>query len=271
MKEWRYSASLERLKAFVKLMRPRYTAQIVGIVAVFSIASHGVSVQSLYAILSALFLSIAIFLFDDAHDFESDRIVHRKRPIPKGYVTVRQAYSAGVVLLFIAVILASMLAFYQFAIFLASTIAASAIVFFNLPSVLRASIIASLIGALFPFGAFPDLKTLLFGLIVALPHFGGSIAKDFVHSTGDTIQGLKPPPDRSKYLASFAFFSAGTILWLPRILDFVTWAYVPPIIFTHISCIILGVSVLKGRYERVYIYGAIGMCSALAAFLLGGT
>ncbi|UCH70773.1 MAG: hypothetical protein JSV29_01960, partial [Candidatus Bathyarchaeota archaeon] len=84
---------MERTKAFVKLMRPRYSAQIVGIVAVFSVASHGVSIQSLQAVIAALFLSISIFFLDDARDRESDRIVHPQRPIPKRLITSRQAYA----------------------------------------------------------------------------------------------------------------------------------------------------------------------------------
>lgn len=251
-------------------MRPRYTAQIVGIVAILSIASHGVSIQSLCAIISCLFLSISIFFLDDAHDYESDQIVHPQRPIPKGLITVRQAYTAGAILLLMGILFASTLLFYQFAIFLASTVIAIAIVFLSIKSILRASLTAFLIWALFPFGAFPDLKSVLFGLIVALPHVGGSIAKDFLHSRGDMIQGLEPPPDWSKYVASATFFLAGLTVWLPKILNFVTWFYIPPIILTHVSCMMLGVRILKGRYEKVYIYGGIGMCSALTAFLLGG-
>lgn len=120
---------MKRLKAFVKLMRPRHTAQIVGIVAIFSIASHGVSIQSLYAIISSLFLSISIFFLDGAHDYKSDQIVHPQRPIPKGLITIRQAYAGGALFLFMGILFASMLLFYQFAIFLVSTFIAIAIVF----------------------------------------------------------------------------------------------------------------------------------------------
>lgn len=262
---------MERLKALVKLMRLRHTGQIVGIVAVLGIASHGFSVRSLFTIISSFFLSIAIFFLDDARDHKADRIVHPQRPIPKGLFTVRQAYLAGGVLLLIGILLASTLFFYQFGIFLVSIVISIAIIFFNIKSVLRAILTAFLIWALFPFSAFPDLKTVLFGLIVALPHVGGSIAKDFIHSRGDMIQGLEPPPDWSKYLASVAFFLSGAIVWLPKILNLVTWFYIPPIILTHVSCMMLGARTLKGHYEKVYIYGGIGMCSAITAFLLGGT
>ena len=251
-------------------MRPRHTAQIVGIVAILSITSHGVSSRSLYAVVSSFLLSISIFLLDDAHDWTSDKIVHPHRSIPEGVITTRQAYLAGATLLFIGTLVASALLLYQFAIFLASTAITIAIIFFNIKSVLRASITAFLIWALFPFAAFPDMKTVLFGLIVALPHFGGSIAKDFIHSRGDTLQGLEPPPDWAKYPASAVFFACGAIVWLPKILNLVTWYYTPPIFFTFISCIILGVRILKEHYEKVYIWGGIGMISALTAFLLGG-
>lgn len=258
------------MKALVKLMRPRHSAQIVGIVAVFSVASHGVSIQSLNAIIASLFLSISIFFLDDAHDYESDQIVHPQRPIPKRLVTIRQAYALSAILLLAGVLFASTLLFYQFVIYLVSMVIAIGIVFFNVKSILRASLTAFLIWSVFPFAAFPGLKSVLFGLVVALPHVGGSIAKDFIHARGDMIQGLEPPPDWSKYLASAAFFLCGAIVWLPTILGLVNWLYIPPIILTGGSCMMLGVVTLKGRYKKVYVYGGIAMCSSLAAFLLGG-
>ncbi|UCE28510.1 MAG: UbiA family prenyltransferase [Candidatus Bathyarchaeota archaeon] len=261
---------MERAEAFVSLVRPRHTAQIVGIVAIVSIASHGLTTTSLYAIISSLFLSISIFFLDDAHDYESDRVAHPRRPVPRGLITTRQAYTISAILMLLGILSASMLFFYQFVIFLTSTIVAVAISVLNINSLLRASLSAFLIWTLFPFGAFPDLKTALFGLIVALPHVGGSITKDFIHSRGDIIQGLKPPPDWSKYLASTIFFLSGCIVWVPKMLEFVTWLYIPPITVTCVSCMVLGVKISRGHYEKVYIYGGIGMCSTLAAFLLGG-
>ena len=116
-------------------MRPRHTVQIVGIVTIVSIASHGVSTQSLYAVISSLFLSISIFLLDDAHDYGGDRIVHPQRPIPQGLITTRQVYTAGAILLFMGILSASPLLFYQFAIFLTSAAVAIAIIFLNAKSV----------------------------------------------------------------------------------------------------------------------------------------
>jgi len=235
-----------------------------------SVASHGFSWTSLYAILASLFLSIALFFLDDAHDLKSDQIVHPQRPIPTGRVTIRQAYIAGIVFLLIGTLFASMLFVYQFAFFIVAVFAATAVVFLKLTSVFRAFLTAFLVWALFPFAAFPDLKIVLFGLITALPHVGGSIAKDFLHSRGDVVQGLRCSKKWSKYLASGAFFSAAAIVWLPRLLNFVSWLYVFPIVFTFASCVVLGVKVLKEDYQKVYVYGGVGMCSALIAFLLGG-
>lgn len=261
---------LKRLTTFAKLIRLRYTAQIVAIVAIFSITNHGVTIHSLSTIISSLLLSISIFCFDEAHDLKTDQIVHPERPIPRGLITVRQAYISGIVLLLIGILFSSTLFLYQFAIFLVSSIVAIGIIFSKIKSIIRASLNAFLIWTLFPFSAFLDMQTVLFGLIVSLPHFAGSIAKDFVHSPGDEIQNLEPPPSWSKYLVSFTFFLASAVVFLPTLLNLVTWYYLPPIIFTNLSCLMLGVYVLKERYEKVYLYGGIGMVSALAAFLLGG-
>lgn len=253
----------------MRLVRPRHTAQVVGIVAVLSGASHGISSHTVVSAVSVLLASIAIFFLDDARDFESDLIIHPHRPIPEGLITVRQAYTIGVLLMIGGVLLATVLFPYQFLIFLALMMAAIAVVFLRFPSALRALLTASIIWALFPFSAFPDLKTMLFGLIVAFPHVGGSISKDFLHSAGDEIQGLKPPPKWMNHVAAFAFFAGGLVIWLPVPLGFVTWFYFPPILLTKIICIILGMDALRRNYQRVYTYGRIGMLSALTAFLIG--
>lgn len=262
---------LKRLTALAKLIRLRYTAQIVAIVAIFSITNHGVTIPSLSAIISSLLLSISIFCFDEAHDLKTDQIVHPNRPIPKGLITVRQAYLSGIIFLLIGIFLSSTLFLYQFVIFIVSSIIAISIIFSNINSIMCAFLNAFLIWTLFPFSAYLDLKTVLFGLIVSFPHFGGSIAKDFIHYSGDKMQNLEPPPVWSKYLVSISFFVASAIVFLPKLLNLVSWYYIPPIIFTNISCLILGFYVLKERYDKVYFYGGIGMVSALIAFLLGGT
>lgn len=260
---------MNKLKASLSLLRTRHTFQIVGIVTVFSFVSHGLSALSFYAVVSALCLGTALFFFDDAKDYESDRIVHPQRPIPQGVLTVRQVYLAGVIMLSIGVLFALMLHTYQLIIFLAATTIAISLVFLNVQSMLRAVLTAFLIGALFPFSAFPDVKTLLFGLIVALPHVGGSIIKDFIHYPGDKMQGSGPLPSWARYVASLALFLAGAIVWLPALLRFVSWFYIPPILFTFASCVLLGKSALKGDYQRVYALGRVGMLSALIAFLVG--
>jgi hypothetical protein len=171
----------------------------------------------------------------------------------------------------IGIFLSSTLFLYQFVIFIVSSIIAIGIIFSNIKSIIRAFLNAFLIWTLFPFSAYLDLKTVLFGLIVSFPHFGGSIAKDFIHYPGDKIQNLEPPPVWAKYLVSISFFLASAIVFLPKLLNLVSWYYIPPIIFTNISCLILGFYVLKERYDKVYFYGGIGMVSALIAFLLGRT
>ena len=261
---------LNQLKALARLIRLRYTGQIVAIVAIFSITNHGVSIQSLSAIISSLLLSISIYCFDQAHDLKTDQIVHANRPIPKGLITVRQAYLSGVIFLIVGIFLSSTLFLYQFAIFIISSIIAIAIIFSNIKSIVRAFLNAFLIWTLFPFSASLDLKAVLFGLIVAFPHFGGSIAKDFIHYPGDKIQNLEPPPIWSKYLVSVSFLLASAIVFLPILMNLVSVFYLPPIIFTCTSCLILGFYVLKERYDKVYFFGGVGMFSALIAFLLGG-
>jgi len=257
---------VEHLKALPALVRVRHTGQVVGIVSVLSIKSSGISVQSFFAIASSLFLCIALFSLDDAHDHISDSIAHPERPIPRGVFTPRQVYLIGAISLCLGVLSASGLTSYQLILFLAAVALGLSVIFLKLKSILRAVLTASMIFVLFPFSTLIGLKSMLFGLIVALPHIAGQIAKDFIHSEGDERIGLKPPPDRVRYVSSFIFFMSGGIILLPIILNLVAWLYIPLILPTLASCLILGSRVLSRQYQKVYIYGGIGMVSALLAF-----
>ena len=132
----------EKLKGFIKLARVRHTAQVVGIVTIFSIRSHGFSAISTLVILSYLFLFLSFFLLDDAYDYKSDQIVHPERAIPKGLFTSRQVYLIGSIALLLSILFASRLLFYQFALFLVATALGIALIFFNFNSLIRAILTA---------------------------------------------------------------------------------------------------------------------------------
>jgi len=259
------------LKAFVKLVRPRYTAQVTGIVAVLSVANHGFCAQSALAVIATLLVSIGVFFLDDAHDVESDKIVHPHRPIPKGLIGIWQAHLIGSILVATGILFASLLSLTQLVFFMVMTAIAISVVFVSLNSVVRAFLTGFIIWALFPFSASLEVRMLLFGLIVMFPHIGGSIAKDFLHSQGDKEQGQKPPPEWSKNVAGTAFLIGAAVAWLPIILGSVNWLYLPPILVTKAICISLGISALKGDFQKTYTYGRIGMFFALIAFLAGQT
>lgn len=259
-------ASVKRLRTFLALIRVRHTGQVVGIVSVLSIKSYGLSLQSLLAIASYLLLSIALFAFDDAHDYVSDSIAHPERPIPRGIFTPKQVYLIGTTFLILGIMFATNLMFYQFILFLTIAVLGLVVIFIKLKSVSRAVLTASIIFILFPASTYMGLKSVLFGLIVALPHIAGSIAKDFIHLKGDEKIGLESPPKWAQHLSSLIFFVSGGIVLLPVVLGLVTWLYIPLILPTFASCLILGSKVLSREYKKVYIYGGIGMISALVAF-----
>ena len=197
---------MDRTKALLTLMRARHTGQVVGIVTVLSVKSGGFSFQSILAIASFLFLSIALFSFDDARDSVGDSIIHPKRPIPKGVFTVNQVYFMGFVFFCLAITSAYSLLLYQFALFLVVAALGLSVIFLKLNSIVRAILTASMVFLLFPFSISITSKSLLFGLIVALPHVAGSITKDFIHRKGDERIGLQPPARWSRFVASSLFF-----------------------------------------------------------------
>jgi len=257
---------MDRLKALLTLIRVRHTGQVVGIVTVLSVKRHGFSVQSLLAITAFLFLSIALFSLDDAHDSVGDRLIHPKRPIPSGAFTIKQVYLIGTLFLCLGLASASSLSFQQFVAFLVVAILGFAVIFLKITSILRAILTASMIFLLFPFSMAVSFKSLLFGLIVALPHVAGSITKDIIHREGDERVGLQPPAYWTRYVASGLFFLCGGVVLLPFVLKLVSWLYVLLIVPTFVSCLVLGYNVLNRQYPKVYIYGGIGMLSALVAF-----
>jgi 4-hydroxybenzoate polyprenyltransferase len=259
---------VEKLKAVTTLMRVRHTGQVVGIVLVLSVKSYGISAQSIYAIISFLFLCIALFSFDDAHDYISDSIIHPSRPIPKGIFSVNEVYLIGIISFCLGILVAFGLMLYQFSVFLLVAVLGFSVIFLKLSPILKATFTASMIFLLFPFSTPMNLKSILFGLIVALPHFASSISKDFIHSKGDIRIGLQPPVEWTRYLASFTFFADGIIILIPIFLKLVSWSYIPLSLPTIVSCLILGKKMLTREYQKVYIYGSIAMISSLLSIAI---
>ncbi len=259
---------MERLGATARLVRIRHTAQIVGIVIAVSLKSD-TNLNSLTSrVASILLLAIALFLLDDAHDYKSDMVVHPERAIPKGTMKPGTVCLAGLALLSSGVIFASFLPMSQLLIFLSITALGLIVIFVTLESTVRSMLTALMIWALFPFSyASMNLKILLFGLLVGLPHIGGSIAKDFIHSQGDEKIGLAPPSGRSRYVAGSSFFLCSLVVLIPMLLDLVTWIYSLFIFPTFLCSLLLGIMILRNQYEKVYVYGMIGMVATLMAFV----
>ncbi len=257
---------MDRLKALLSLMRIRHTGQVVGIVAVLSVKQHGASMQALLAIASFLCLSIALFAFDDAHDSAGDRLIHPHRAIPLGVLSAKQVYLIGTLFFCLGLTSVLTLLFQQAVLFLAVAGLGFAVIFVKLTSLVRAFFTAVMMFLLFPFSMPVSEKTLLFGLIVALPHVAGSITKDFIHQTGDERVGLPPPTQWTRYMASGLFFLCGGVMLLPTVLSLVPWLYLPLICPALVSSLILGYKVLYRQYPKVYIYGGIAMLSTLVAF-----
>ena len=200
------------------------------------------------------------------HYARAHSLIHPKRPIPKGMFTVNQVYFMGTAFFCLGIISSYRLLLHQFALFLVVAVLGLSVIFLKLNSIVRAILTASMVFLLFPFSIFITPKSLLFGLIVAVPHVAGSITKDFIHRKGDERIGLQPPARWSRFVASSLFFVCEGIILLPIILNLVSWLYIPLIVPTFTSCLMLGYKVLKKQYPKVYIYGCIAMFSALVAF-----
>ena len=259
---------MQCLKNVPTLFRLRHTGQVLGIVSVLSFKNYGVSTPLFLSVASTVSLCIALFNFDDAHDHLSDALVHPDRPIPNGIYSPRQVYAMGIVALVVGVVLAANLLPHQFLLYLTAILFGLAVIFLKIESTVRATLIASMIFILFPFAAPITTTNLIFGLIVVLPHLAGSITKDIIHAKGDVRLGLTAPSPWGRYAASTLFFVNSGLILLPVILALVDQLYLLLILPTLASCLLLGIEVLRGQYDRVYMYGAVGMVGALVAIAL---
>jgi 4-hydroxybenzoate polyprenyltransferase len=240
----------------------------VGIVTVLSLKNVGFTLQAVLAITAALLLSTATFMFDDAHDESSDRVVHTQRPIPQGIFSGRQVYLMGILALCVGIGCALLLQRHQTVVFLAAAILGLGVIFLQLASGLRAILSAASIFLLFPFSTALTVKTLVFGLAVALPHVAGSITKDFLHVSGDQHMGLQSPIHWASPLASTLFALSAGVLLMPAVLQLVPEVYVLIILPAIGSSLSLSYKVIRKQYQKVYIYGGIAMVSTLLAVAL---
>jgi heme O synthase-like polyprenyltransferase len=262
--------AVARSSAYLRVARTRYAAQVSGIVAIFSVRDGFAATKVIPSVASIVLLSMALFFLDDAHDYRSDLIVHPEREIPKGRLKPRDVYMAGVALLSLGVLSASFLSMVQLGVFSAITLLGVAVIFVPMRSTVRSILTASMIWALVLF-SHPvfELRTILFGLLVGLPHVGGSIVKDLVHSRGDVEIGLCPPGDHARHVAAVSFFLSIFVAGLLLFLELASWVFAVLILPTIVCSALLGLNVLRRNYEGLYRLGAIGMMSTLAALLFG--
>lgn len=261
-------SSVKQIQGVFKLLRLRYTGQVVGIVTVLSLKSVGFTLQAVLVITATLLLSIATFMFDDAHDESSDRIVHIQRPIPQGVFRVRQVYIMGTLALVASICCAMFLWNYQTLVFLTAVMLSLAVIFLQFPPSIKAILSSASIFLLFPFSADLTSKTLFFGMTVTLPHIAGSITKDVLHLSGDQHLGLLSPSPWAIPLASSLFALSAGVLVLPTIIQLVPVTYLIVILPAVGSSIMLSYKVLKKQYQKVYIFGGIAMVSTLLAIAL---
>jgi 4-hydroxybenzoate polyprenyltransferase len=255
-------------KGLFTLLRLRYTGQVVGIVMILSLKSIGFTIQTLFAVTAAILLCIAIFFFDDAHDEASDRIVHKRRPIPQGTFTTRQVYVMGTLALGMGVSCALFLQPHQTLLYVIVASLGLIVIFVKLDSIVKAILSSTMIFLLFPYSTTISNKILLFGLSVTLPHIAGSITKDFLHIHGDQQIGLHAPIAWAVYAASILFgLSAGVIL-LPAVFTLVSEWYILLVLPTVVSSLLLAYNIVKQHYQKVYIYGGIAMVSTLLAIAI---
>ena len=239
-----------------------------GVTAIASFASHGFTIESIFTIIAIFFLAAGLYAIDDSTDLEADRIIHPQRPLPKGLINQRSTFALGLAFTIVGAFTSVNLRPYQIYLFFTIMTFGFAIIFIKLNALIRALLVSSMMGFLFPFGAFLDLQSILFGLMIGLPHIGASIAKDYLHVQGDSLQGFSSPPIWAKYLAAYLFLISGIVVWIPMILRLVNWLYAPFILVTCLCSLILFLKILKGDYQKVYPLGGIAMTFTLIAIVV---
>ncbi len=203
---------LKKIKASLDIMRPGNG--IMAITGVFLGSWLANSQLSLIKILTLSFAALAALSFgnviNDIKDLDGDKINHPQRPLPKGVLSIKEAYLLSIILAILSLILAAYVSFFHFLVTLIP-ITLLSLYTYKLKAVpLAGNVLVSLLVAYtLIYGAISsiDFKAVIFPAILAfLLNMEREIIKDLQDMAGDLQTGVKTTATLSPNSIRILFF-----------------------------------------------------------------
>tara|TARA_B100001167_G_C16700583_1_gene271489 strand:- start:58 stop:861 length:804 start_codon:yes stop_codon:yes gene_type:complete len=196
---------------------------------------------SLFGFITGFAISGYSMIINDIYDIEIDKINQPKRPLPQGLVSIKLAISFSLILLFLGLVSAFYISFYNLSIAaLFSLLSWLYNVWGKKNGLLGNSIVALSMAIPFIFGGIitGDLSILTWSisLLAFLSGMGREIIKTISDIEGDKSKGIESisitlGPQNAARIASLFFFIAIFISLIPIYLDLINSVYLYPLLF----------------------------------------
>jgi len=254
-----------KLSGFVRLMRPVNCtmmgfAVFVGAVLADPNFFNAEWLNVLYGFVTGFLLTAASMTINDYYDRAIDAINEPNRPIPSGTVSTQHALAFVFVLSLAGFVFAYLTSLLCLAVAIISWVVVVAYVTVGKRSGLPGNFLVStcvaipfIYGSIAVLGSVP-LSVVLFTLMAFLSNTGREITKGIVDVKGDNAEGIKTLAvrygEKSAAVAAAVFYVFAVALTpFPRLLNLVSFWFIPLVLVTDVGLVVSSVLLLKD-YSR---------------------
>jgi geranylgeranylglycerol-phosphate geranylgeranyltransferase len=254
-----------KLSGFVRLMRPVNCAMMgfavfVGAVLADPNFFNAEWLNVLYGFVTGFLLTAASMTINDYYDRAIDAINEPNRPIPSGTVSTQHALAFVFVLSLAGFVFAYLTSLLCLAVAIISWVVVVAYVTVGKRSGLPGNFLVStcvaipfIYGSIAVLGSVP-LSVVLFTLMAFLSNTGREITKGIVDVKGDNAEGIKTLAvrygEKSAAVAAAVFYVFAVALTpFPRLLNLVSFWFIPLVLVTDVGLVVSSVLLLKD-YSR---------------------
>lgn len=259
MNNGRLFMKLSRLMGFFKIIRP-INSIMLGLAILVGVLISSKNIFSIsfsnffFAFFSGFALTGSAMVINDYFDLDIDLINEPNRPLPSGLIKPKEALLYSILLSILGLIFSF---FNGFATLIIAFIAWIIMMFYSsigkrmgfignimvsfcisLPFIYGGVLVSSL------------TPSLLFSLLAFLSNTGREITKGIVDIEGDKKQGIRTIAvlygvKNAAYLSILMYLSAAIASLLPILLKYVTFWYIPFVLFTDLGLIYISINLFK--------------------------
>jgi geranylgeranylglycerol-phosphate geranylgeranyltransferase len=254
-----------KTSGFVRLMRPVNCAIMGFAVFVGAVLADPQFFNAgwlgvVYGFVTGFMLTAASMTINDYYDRAIDAINEPNRPIPSGTVSTQQALAFVFVLSLIGFVFAYLTSYLCLVVAIISWIVVVAYVTVGKKSGLPGNFLVStcvaipfIYGSIAVVGSVP-LSVVLFTMMAFLSNTGREITKGIVDVKGDSAEGIKTLAVRygeksAAVVAAVFYVFAVALTPFPRLLNLVSFWFIPLVLVTDVGLVVSSVLLLKD-YSR---------------------